>query len=385
MNLFDIVWNNIRRRTGKIILLVLGLTIGVTTVVAMQAITQTMRADVTTKLDEFGANIIIVPRSDALTLSYGGMTVSSAAYDVGELDEGDSERILTIPNWRNISIIAPKLLSAVQINGQPVLVAGVDFPSELILKQWWDVNGRRPETDGEAIVGARLATLSNLAIGSPVTVGNGVFKVVGVLAENGSQDDDILFVDLGAAQRALGRENAISLIEVAALCTACPIEEMVAQISDVLPQARVTGLRQAVTLRMETVGQLTGFAWVISAVVLVIGTLVVLTTMLGSVAERRQEIGVFRATGYRRSHIVQVILSEAALVSVIGGVLGWLIGMGTATLLAPSVAQVDTPVLWSPWLAVGALVAALLVGLLSSLYPAIRAARLDPAMALREL
>ena len=74
-----------------------------------------------------------------------------------------------------------------------------------------------------------------------------------------------------APQQALGRSGAISLVEVAALCIACPIEDMVAQIQTVLPQARVTALRQAVTLRMEMVGQLRRFSWALSAVVLVIG------------------------------------------------------------------------------------------------------------------
>jgi len=103
-----------------------------------------------------------------------------------------------------------------------------------------------------------------------------------------------------------------------------------AQIERAVPQARVTALRQAVTLRMEMVGQLMRFSWALSAVVLVIGGLVVLTTMLGSVSERKQEIGVLRAIGFRRRHIVNVILTEATLVSVLGGVLGWLVGMGIA-------------------------------------------------------
>lgn len=385
MNLFDIAWNNLRRRKSRVILLVLGLAIGVTTVVTLQAITQTMQADVEVTLDEFGANILIVPHSDSLSLSYGGLTVSTAAYDVGELTMEDVARLSTIHNARNISIVAPKLLGTAEIDGQPVLVAGVDFPAELRMKQWWRLIGREPQADDEAIVGARLASLLNLSTGSRVRVGDRDFEIVAVLAENGQEDDDMLFISLDAAQQALGRPGAVSLIEVAALCTTCPIEDMVMQIQDVLPQARVTALRQAVTLRMETVGQLSRFSWALSAVVLTIGGLVVLTTMLGAVAERRQEIGVFRAIGFRRAHIMRVILVEAALMSLLGGFLGWLIGMVAATLLAPGVAQVSIPVEWSPALAAGAIGAALAMGLLSSLYPAVRAAQLDPTTALRAL
>jgi len=76
--------NNLARRKGRMALLVLGLTIGVATdVVTLVAITETMQADVAVKLDEYGANILIVPKANDLSLSYGGVTVASAAFDVG--------------------------------------------------------------------------------------------------------------------------------------------------------------------------------------------------------------------------------------------------------------------------------------------------------------
>jgi putative ABC transport system permease protein len=385
MALFDIAWNNIRRRKGRVLLLVLGLAIGVTTVVALQTITRTLQADVGNKLDEFGANILIVPHSNSLSLSYGGLSVSSATFDLQELTDQDVAQVWTIPNTANVSIVAPKLLGVAEIRGQAVLVAGVDFESELRMKPWWQLEGSRPQADDQALVGSRVAELLGLSSGSDVQVGERAFQVAAVLAETGQQDDDILFVDLGAAQQALDRPGAVSLVEVAALCIACPIEEMVAQIQAVLPQARVTALRQAVTLRMEMVGQLTRFSWALSAVVLVIGGLVVLTTMLGSVTERKQEIGVLRAIGYRRRHIVNVILSEALLVSALGGLLGWLAGTGAAAILTPVVTQVELAVSWDALLALWAVAIAAAVGVISSIYPALRAARLDPTTALRAL
>jgi len=385
MALFDIAWNNICRRKGRVLLLVLGLAIGVTTVVALQTITRTLQADVGNKLDEYGANILIVPRSNSLSLSYGGLSVPSATFDLQTLTDRDLAQVWTIPNAANISIVAPKLLSVAEIREQAVLVAGVDFESELRMKPWWQLKGSRPQSDDQALVGSRVAELLDLSIGSEVQVGGQVFRVVSALAETGQQDDDMLFVDLRAAQQALNRPGAISLVEVAALCIACPIEDMVAQIQTALPQAQVTALRQAVTLRMELVGQLTRFSWALSAVVLVIGGLVVLTTMLGSVTERKQEIGVLRAIGYRRRHIVNVILSEALLVSTLGGMLGWLAGTGAAVILTPMVTQVDLAVSWDAQLALWAVTIAAAVGVLSSIYPAARAAQLDPTTALRAL
>jgi len=404
MRLTDIAWNNVRRRLGKVALVVLGLAIGVATAVALLAITETMQLDVATKLDQSGANIIVVPKAQALTLSYGGLTVSSAAYDVEQLTIDDARRIRTIHNAANLSVVAPKLLGVMEVRGRPALVAGVDFAEELRLKGWWDIQGAPPQAGDQVVAGARLAESLGLTPGdtvlvrvpappqktasktaAPASVPEQQFQVAGILAENGSTDDEMLFIDLGAAQTLLGQPNAVSLIEVSALCIACPVEDMVAQIGEALPQARVTALRQAVTLRMETVRQLGQFAWALSAVVLAIGALVVFTTMLGAVTERQAEIGVFRAIGFRQVHIIRIILTEAAAVSVVGGLVGWVGGMVAATLLAPVFVQVDAPVVWNPGLALGAIGAAVVVGLLSSLYPAIRAARLDPCTALRSL
>ena len=122
MSLIDVVIHNLRRRKGRKALLMLGMTIGAATVVALTAIMQTMNADVATKLDEYGANILIVPQANGLSLSYGGVAVASAAYDVAELTLSELERIQTIKNAKNISVVAPKLLGASRITANCVYV-----------------------------------------------------------------------------------------------------------------------------------------------------------------------------------------------------------------------------------------------------------------------
>ena len=409
MRLYDISLKGLRRRLGRMTLLLLSLAAAVATLVTLITITRSMNHTVAHRMDEFGANIVIVPRASDLAVSYGGITVGSAAYDVRQLMLADLEPINHIRNARNLSVVAPKLLSAVSIESREVLMAGVIFPDEVRLKQWWQVegvypagateapvatlgshaamaqpHGHQPRRD-QAVLGYRLAEDLGLAPGDSLLVQDRTLEIAGVLDENGSQDDQILFVDLTLAQEIAQQPGQINLVEIAALCSDCPVEELVRQISEVLPQGRVTAVRQAVSLRAETIDQLTRFAVVVSVVVTLIGGLIVLTTMLGAVTERRQEIGLFRALGFRRVHIERVILGEALIISLAGGLLGWLVAMGVVTLLRPSIDEMAMTSPWDPTLAAAALVGTLIVGLAGSLYPALRAADLDPVTALRSL
>jgi putative ABC transport system permease protein len=94
------------------------------------------------------------------------------------------------------------------------------------------------------------------------------------------------------------------------------------QISEALPGAKVMAIQQVVKGRMETLAQFKKFSFGVSAIMILIGSLVVLVTMTGSVRERKAEIGVFRAIGFRKRHVMRIILMEATLISIGAGVSG---------------------------------------------------------------
>jgi putative ABC transport system permease protein len=277
------------------------------------------------------------------------------------------------------------LLGAIEVGGRRALLAGVDFDKSRILRPWWKMRGEIPD-DNAVLVGASAANVLGLRPGSHVSVNGRRLFVSGVLEPSGSQDDQIVFTRLSLAQSILGKEGRISMAEVAALCADCPVEDMVKQISQVLPGANVMAIKQVVKGRMETLGHFRKIAYGLSIVVVLVGGLVVLVTMMGSVRERTGEIGIFRAIGFRRSHIIQVVLFEALIVSALAGILGYFMGVTTTKVVLPLFTEsYGVTVPWNPTLAGGAFSLSILLGLVSSIYPAILAARLDPNEALRAL
>jgi putative ABC transport system permease protein len=386
MNLYNISLNNLRRRKTKLVFLIMGLTIAVSTVATLVTVSQAMNADIANKLDEFGANIVIVPKSDDLSLAYGGMAVSGISLEAHKIYESDAEGIRSIANADNIKIIAPKLVGTANIEKRDVLVVGVRFEQELQLKKWWAMAGLRPSGKRDAIIGSEVKDKLQLRLHQPFDIKGEQFVVAGILDPTGSQDDGIVFIDLKEAQRIFGKPNELSLIEVAALCYDCPIEEIVRQTSEKLPGAKVTAIRQAIESKMEAMHRFENFSYGISFVVLLVAALIVITNMTASVNERTREIGVFRAIGFRQTHVLKIILIEAFATSFVSGVCGYLAGWGASAIVVPLLTMNSTTVSVANYPLLGfSVLLAVSVGLLSSIFPAYRASRLDPAIALKSL
>jgi putative ABC transport system permease protein len=386
MRIRDIALNNLRRRRVKAVFLLAGLMIGAAAVVSLTTITMTMSRDIEEKLDRFGANILISPKTEGLSLSYGGLTLGGVNYTVREISAGEVEKIGSIENSANIQVIAPKTIGVIKVKGRSVLLAGIDPQRELSLKKWWKVQGSLPGGENALAAGGRAAASLGLRTDQVLEIDGQEFVVTGILEETGSPDDDLLFASIPTAQRLLHKEGLYSLVEVSALCRDCPVTDIVNQISEKIPGARITAVQQVVKSKMQALDHLKKFSTGVAAAVLLIGALMVLVIMMGSVSERMREIGIFRAIGFRRGHIVSMILLEAATVSMLAGIAGSLAGVLIARLSLPLFMEGEAAVLYfHPLLPLLAVLLCVLTGLGASVYPAVKATRLAPGEALRIL
>ncbi len=161
---------------------------------------------------------------------------------------------------------------------------------------------------------------------------------------------------------------------------------MVGQVNSALPGARAVAVKETVELKMQAMHYFHTFSLGISALLLIVAGMIIFFAMTASVKERVQEIGLFRAIGFRTGHIIQVLLTEAFIVSLLAGIVGFILGIISPRFVAPYLMSAyNLTFEFDPVLAAGALAASVVVGLIASIYPAVRAGRLDPVDALKEL
>lgn len=379
-----IALRNLRRKLPRTALSVLVFAVGIASVVALAHLSRVVGESLERTMTAYGANVLVAPRARTLSVSYGGLSLGDVSFDMRYLPVAETlAAVRSIPMKDNISVAAPKFALPATVGDRPVAVIGVDFASERGIKRHWRLRGDYPAGDDGVVAGGAAAAALSLDLGSPVTIEGRTFRVSGVLAMTGSEDDGVIFADIGAAQRLAGRENMAHYLEVAALCSGCPIDEITAQIQAALPEASITAMQQVVRQRMDAVDFVRRLALSVSAVIMLTACAMIGLAVFSSVNERKNEIGVLRAVGFSRAGVFTLFCLEAVLVGMAAAVLGYFGGAAAAglvpDLLAPGVTASFT-VSAGEFLVTFAAVSALSAA--AAAPPALAAARLDPAAAL---
>jgi|GEM_PF-484050 len=265
----------------------------------------------------------------------------------------------------------------------PIAVVGVDWAQEHALKGFWNVIGRFPHGPGEVVLGHAAALRLGIGPGGTLRLGDRELPVTGVLDATGSDDDGVAFTDIATVQQATARHDQASFIEVAALCSGCPIDDIVAQLAQAAPGLDIRALRHVVEQRMYSVRFAQDLALTVSVVILLTACSMVVMSMLSSVNERKREIGILRSVGFSCSRVFAVFAVEALMVGVASGGVGYASGHVLAGRIIDALHLGDgaAPPFDPVWLVLTTAGIALL-STLAAAFPAWKASRVEPAEAL---
>jgi len=387
-------------------LTVLGIVIGVAAVVCMVSVGAGAQVDVSEKIRTLGANLLMVMPGAQNTA--GARQASGTQPTLTEEDAAAIRR-----EFRDVLAAAPLLSRSMPLvaanKNWVTLTAGIS-PDYLVAREWQITDGRS-FTSTEVESGAKVAVIGSVIadelfdgrapIGEAFRIGNVPFTVIGVLDKKGlgaagRSQDDIAFIPLSSAKsRVLGAvrgttRDALDLILVK-LADAAAMEGMQSEIETLLRQRHrirdgapsdfsIQNPADVLTARGAAVRTLGILLIAVASVSLIVGGISIMNIMLVSVTERTREIGLRMAVGARRGDILRQFLIEALTLALIGGLAGAGLGAAAAVLIAW---QAGWPILISPWTILFACGCAGLAGILFGLYPAHRAAKLDPMVALR--
>ena len=389
MNILTIPLRNLRRKLARSILLTVVFGIGILSVVGIGYVSREVGDSIERKLTQFGANILVSPKVETLGVSYGGLSLGNVSFDLKYLDSTKTvETIRSIHHKDRISAVAPKLVSLLESSaGRWVGVIGVEWDEEQLIKSYWSTQGKIPQDPDEVLVGAKAAATLALAQGGTVSLSGREFTVSGVLDPTGSEDDNVIFMGLPRLQSLTGRPGQANFVEVAALCSACPIEEIVEQIQEKLPGVEIAAMQKVVKSRMYTIDFVKKLALTVSLVLLITACAMISLSLLASVNERKHEIGVLRALGYSRFSVFGIFCLEALVMGFSAAFIGYFGGFWASRQVLSSLdLGADALSLnfeFTHLLATLVLVS--LVSCLSSVIPAWKAANTDPAQALTML
>lgn len=364
-----IIHSLIRRRSRMFVAL-LAVAIGATVLSGLVTIYYDVPRQMGREFRSYGANLVLIPTGGSQTLQEKEVVSATA--------------LLT---QEKLVGMAPYLYDRAKVNEQPVMVAGTRFEEVKKVSPYWQVRGQWPAPNTtDVVIGADVAELLKVEPGQMITLSaansssESKVKVAGIVRTGGTEEN-FLFMDLPELQKMLQKDGQISVAQASIMATEAELNSLIGnvetQVSGVTPRL----VKRVTQSEAMVLGKLQALVYLVTIVVLLLTLICVATTMMAVVAERRKEIGLKKALGAENRSIALEFLGEGLTLGALGGMLGTVLGFFFAETVSVNV--FGRAISFQPFIAVSALVVAIVVAGVACLIPVRVATAVEPAIVLR--
>jgi putative ABC transport system permease protein len=369
MTFLTVVVRGLTRRRTRTTLTLLGISIGIAAVVALVGLSRGLNKSWAVGMKARGTDVVV----SNMTSSLVPKPFSASIRD----------RITHLPHIAATCALLVDLMSVE--NTEMIMVSGREWGGFT----WGNlklISGRMPNDAHEkaVVLGRTAADVLKKKVGDPIQIETAELKVVGIVDGNAWVENGSVILSLPLLQEITGDQDRINVIDVRLTSgTSRPdVQRLCDQINQLVPEARAIVASE--NLNQSEISRIVGaMSWSTSLLAVLVGVLGVMNTMLMNVFERTPEICVLLALGWKRRRIVELVLWESAILGLLGGIVGVVIGVLGVRLLGatPSIRGLLEPDIGIRLLAVSVAIA-IVVGVVSGLYPAWRSSRVTPSQAL---
>ena len=374
MNYFKLILKNPFRNKTRSLLAIVGIAIGIATIVALGLITASLEDSTETTLKDGSAEITATKIGSSMSSSSGNLNENY----VEELSKIDG--VEKTAGMLESSVIDTSKNSDSSRYGFRLYGAKTDDLSIVGIN---NINGSVfDENENEIIVGKNLAEEENYTIGDKIDIYGNEFKITGIYETGSIFYDSAMYTGLGKLQNLTDNEDKISSISIkikkeANLTTVN--DKIKSEYNNTL--STITNEEMAQTID-DTLDMINSATTAIEALAIIIGGLGVINTMMMTVFERTREIGVLKSVGWTKKRILSMIMGESIVLTLISGIIGSILGV-LAVFILFKINGDNMTVIFNINIFIKAFLVAFSVGIVGGLYPAIKASRLSPTEALR--
>lgn len=377
------IFGVITRQKKKLMLIALTVALGVSLATAMLNVMFDVGDKVNQELKAYGANLNIVPKGAAFINDMYQLDEDNQNEASQFINEDQLVKIKMIFWAYNIVDFAPYLSIAAEVDHHPVKVVGTWFDKHLqiptgdevntgmlAMKSWWQIEGN-PMTDDNlqsAMIGESLAKRLNLKIGDKITIDspknhNSMALTIHNIFHSGGIEDNEIYVTLSTAQELANKKGLVERVEVSALttpenelarraaqdpnslsrnewdiwyCTAY-ISSIAYQLEEVMPDVRVKAIMQVAESEGSILQKTQLLMILLTVLSLICSALAISNLVTANVIERSTEIGLLKALGASNSAVALLIIIEMLIIGLIGGVIGYFMGLGFAQIIGHTV------------------------------------------------